>query len=104
MIYQQITGVYWWKSLWVIVKRYCKTCKKYQCRDKKPVLNIIHSTSIVIIFKKVTIDIIYIPEGSRGKKYLIIKRENLIGWSKAKTLTVIDLINIIKFLWEDFIC
>ena len=41
--------------------------------------------------------------GSGGKKYLIIGKEDLIGWLKVKILIIVDLINIIKFLWEDFI-
>ena len=34
---------------------------------------------------------------------MIIGRKNLTGWLKARILIITDLINIIKFLWEDFI-
>ena len=33
----------------------------------------------------------------------MVGREDLIGWLKVRVLIVVDLINIIKFLWEDFI-
>ena len=52
----------------------------------------------MMIFEKIAINIIYMLGGSGGKKYLIIKKENLIGWLKARALTVINLTNIIKFL------
>ena len=57
-----------------------------------------------MIFEKVTIDIIYMLRESGGKKYLVVGRENLTRWPKTKALTIVDLINITKFLWEDFIC
>ena len=41
--------------------------------------------------------------GSGKKKYLIIKKKDLIGWLKIRILIIIDLINIVKFLWENFI-
>ena len=104
MIYQQIAGAYWWESLWAIIKKYYKIYEKCQCRDKRPILNTIHSTSTAIIFKKIIVNIIYIPGGSERKKYLVIKKENLIKWPEARILIVINSTNIVKFLWENFIC
>ena len=38
-----------------------------------------------VLWEKVGLDIIYIPT-NRGKKALVITREDLLGWPEAKAL------------------
>ena len=81
-----------------MIKKYYEIYKECQYKDRRPISNIIHFTSIIIIFEKVTIDIIYILRKSKEKKYLIIRKEDLIKWPKTRTLIIIDSTNIAKFL------
>ena len=77
--------------------KFVHSCKEYQFRITKCAYKEMYPTWPSYMFETCGIDIMYM-EPLHSKYYLIILRNNLFGWCKARTFTAVIVQTVAKFL------
>ena len=101
--YRRIADRYWWSDLAKLVAKHILTCKACQMRDGRRQEEALHPTWVAMMWQKVCLDIVYMPN-VRGYKYLVIARDDLSGWIEGRPLKQKLAKHVGRFIWEDIIC
>ena len=83
---KKILQQYWWKNGWPQTRDYIKACDKCQRRINVRVEQVLHPNITSTMWKRVAVDIVYMPKGTRGNKYLVLAREDVLGWPEARDI------------------
>lgn len=102
-IYRRIVDHYWWNNMYEKIKRYVKICETCQLRDSFKKKNALHSIWVFVLWEKIDLNIIYMSSNDE-KSFLIMTRDDLSNWVKAKALSNNKFWKIIKFFWKNVIC
>src|SRR5579859_8184414 len=63
----------------------------------------LHPTWSIIVFQKVGVDVVYMPESAEGFKYIVFVRDDLSGWVEGRTIQENNSEMVVKILFEDII-
>ena len=77
--YQKVAERYFWDMCYSDVKGFVAACVRCQLRDNTRLEEPLHPTWSSALWMKVGMDITYMPE-CRGKKFLVVARDDLSGW------------------------
>ncbi|KAK1907837.1 hypothetical protein P3342_006166 [Pyrenophora teres f. teres] len=93
---------YHWKGQYEQVKKYVQSCSECQLHASATVQEALWPTEPPsILFGWITIDVVHMPPGLNGRKYLIVARDYASGWPEAKALAKNDSKAVQKFLIND---
>ncbi len=68
-----------------MVKRYCKMCEDCQRQGNRFQSDTVFSTYTSVLFEKDAVDVVKMLK-CKGKGYIVVVREDLSGWVKARSL------------------
>lgn len=103
--WRKVWARYHWKGQYDQVKRYVQSCPECQSHASATVQEELWPTEPpTILFAWITIDVVYMPPGRNGKKFLIVARDYLSQWVEAKALAKNDSKSVQKFLLHDVFC
>ncbi|GBG89872.1 hypothetical protein CBR_g49720 [Chara braunii] len=94
--YYKVSRLYHWDGLRNIVMRYCKSCEACQKRSSMRLIEPVYPTVLVEPGSTVHLDLITMPSGKDGMKYVLNMRDNMSGYVEAKAIrkktakTVVD--------------
>lgn len=91
----------WWLGLRKGVNDHVRSCPVCQLRQTRREIEEHHATSVSQVFQKVALNVVYMTAKAGKFKYLIVARDNLSGWVKARALRSITSRNAADFLQED---
>ena len=97
-----MTDRYWWRNLYKDCERYvvsCDVCQRKKPNRKKKTL---HFTWMSASFKKIDINCVHMS-ASEIMKTMMIVRNDLTEWMKARALFNLKIDTIVKFIWQDVI-
>jgi len=93
---------YHWKGQYDQIKKYVQSCSECQLHAAATVQEALWPTEPPsILFGWVTIDVVHMPPGLNGRKYLIVARDCASSWPEAKALAKNDSKSVQKFLIND---
>ena len=99
--WRKISYRYHWPHLYDQVRSFIKTCEECQFHATRRYDEELHPTwGTDMIWGWVTIDVVYMPDGKLGKKFLVVARDYTSGWPEAKALAKNDSEEVAKFLDE----
>jgi len=101
--FEQVSRRYQWKGMYDDVVNYVKTCEECQRRARVRYEEPLHPTWSIIVWEKVGIDIVHMPE-SGGFKFIVFARDDLSGWVEGRAIRAANSRNVAKFIYEDVIC
>jgi transposase InsO family protein len=101
--FQQVRRRYQWKGMYDDVADYCRTCEECQRRSRVRQEEPLHPTWSMVVFQKVGVDVVYMPESKEGFKYIVFARDDLSGWVEGRAITENTAAQVAKFLFEDVI-
>jgi len=101
--YRRVADRYWWEDIMDRVGKYVRGCEECQKRDGRRLEEALHPTWVSIMWQKVCLDIVYMPNVG-GYKYLVLARDDLSGWVEGRPLREKTAPAVARFLWEDIIC
>ena len=84
--YLMVKERYYWKGLYIDVKKYCETCHECQVRSRVIVQEPLRSWNPRTLDSIWFVDVVNMTEESYGYKYVILAREGLSGWVEATKL------------------
>jgi transposase InsO family protein len=99
--YLKIKERFYWKGLYRHVKEYVETCEKCQMYSKVKVRGGLHPTYPSTVHFKWSVDLVHLPKGIRGMKYLVLAREDLTNMVEGRALRNKRTEGICRFLLED---
>jgi transposase InsO family protein len=83
------------------VKRHVQVCRECQLFSDRRLEEELHPTwGTGVLWAWVTVDVVYMPTGRGGKKYLVVARDYTSGWPEAKGLTENSSAAVARFLDE----
>jgi hypothetical protein len=99
--WRQVWNRYSWPKMYESVQHYVKTCYQCQIHSSKRWEEELYPTwGPEVPWGWITIDVVYMPNGRNGKKYLVVARDLLTGYVEAKALSTNDSATVVKFLEE----
>ena len=101
-IYRCVINRYWWRNLYKDCEKYvvnCDVCQRKKFNRKKETL---HFTWMSTSFRKIGINCVHIS-ASKIIKAMIIVRNDLTEWMKARALFNFKIDTIVKFIWQNVI-
>lgn len=101
--YRRVADRYWWEDLAKLVTKYVRSCEECQKRDGRRLEEALHPTWVSVMWQKVCLDIVYMPNIG-GYKYLVLARDDLSGWVEGRPLREKTAPAVARFLWEDIVC
>jgi hypothetical protein len=102
--YAQMSRRYQWKGMYGDVADYCKSCDYCQRRARLKFEEPLHPTWSLVVWAKVGIDVVYMPDSLEGFKFIVFARDDLSGWVEGRAIDWANAKNVAKFLYEDVIC
>lgn len=84
--YTKIKERYWWKSLYKDVEDFVASCIECQLQSKIRYRDELHPTYPLSIHFQWVIDLVTMPNGIWGMKYLVLAREELSNFVEGKAL------------------
>ena len=103
-MYTHISCRYHWDGMYEDVVTYVKSCDECQRRAWIRYEEPLHPTWSILVWEKVGVDVVFMPESVEGYKYIIFGRDDLSGWVEGCALKENTARNVAKFLFEDIIC
>ncbi|GBG65053.1 hypothetical protein CBR_g49123 [Chara braunii] len=94
--YYKVSRLYHWDGLRDMVMRYCKSCEACQKRSSMRLIEPLYPTVLVEPGSTVHLDLITMPPGKDGMKYVLNMRDDMSGYVEAKAIrkktpkTVVD--------------
>ena len=85
------------------VVKYVKSCEECQRRARVRYEEPLHPTWSIIVWAKVGIDVVHMPE-SNGFKFIVFARDDLSGWVEGRAIRNANSKNVAKFIYEEVIC
>ena len=103
--WRKVWARYHWKGQYEQVKKYVQSCPECQSHANATIQEELWPTEPPnILFGWITIDVVYMPPGLNGKRFLIIARDYASQWVEAKALAKNDSKSVQKFLLHDVFC
>src|SRR5438552_10547659 len=102
--YEQVSRRYQWPGMYEDVDKYVKSCEECKRRARIRYEEPLHPTWSIIVWEKVGVDVVFMPETSDGYKFIVFARDDLSGWVEGRALKENTARNVAKFLYEDVIC
>ncbi len=84
--YHRVSQRYFWNGCYKDVKEYVQTCEECQFRAAGRQEEAMYPTASNGLMEKWAIDITYMP-ARKGKKYLIVARDDMSGWPEARAVS-----------------
>jgi hypothetical protein len=84
--YKKLSDSYWWPNQYLYVANYCRTCHECQMRSSYRNKIPIEPTYVRTILREFAADVVHMPLGKRGLRYIVDMREKFSGWLEAKAL------------------
>jgi hypothetical protein len=101
--YRRVADRYWWPNMGADVEKHCRTCDICQRRRPRQEQEALHPTWVSVMWKKVSLDVVHMP-AVKGKRYIVVARDDLSGWVEARALSRADSKAIAKFIKEEIFC
>jgi transposase InsO family protein len=89
--------------MYLDVKQWVETCEVCQKRDGKRWDEPLKPTWVSGLWEKVGVDVVHMPLGKGGKRYLVLARDDLSGWIEGRALTSNSSQAVAKFIFEEII-
>jgi hypothetical protein len=102
--YDQIARRYQWAGMYEDVAAYVKSCEECQRRARIRYEEPLHPTWSTIVWEKVGVDVVFMPESTEGYKFIVFARDDLSGWVEGRAIKENTARNVARFLYEDVIC
>ncbi|CAM6094421.1 unnamed protein product [Calypogeia fissa] len=84
--YEKARGLYWWAGMYVDIRAYVETCQVCQYYSKIQHRDELRPTHPLSLHFQLGLDIVHMPRGARGAKYLILAREDLSSYVEGRAL------------------
>ena len=101
--YEKLRRFYWWAGMYVDVREYvgsCETCQYYSKIQHRDGLNPTYPLSLHFQW---VIDLVHMPPGIRGAKFLVLAREDLSSYVEGRALSSNKTEVVCRFVLEDII-
>ena len=95
--YRRVADRYWWRNLYKDCERYVASCDVCQRRKPNRKKEALHPTWVSAPFKKIGIDCVHMP-ASGAMKAMMVARNDLTEWVKARALPNLKAGTIAKFI------
>lgn len=99
--YNKIKERYWWKGLYKDVEEFVASCTNCQLQSKIRYRDELHPTYPLAIHFQWVIDLVAMPLGLWGMKYLVLAREELSNFVEGRALRTKSTEGICRFILED---
>lgn len=99
--YTKIKERYWWKGLYKDVEEFVASCMVCQLQSKVRFRDELHPTYPLAIHFQWMIDLVAMPSGVWGMKYLVLAREELSNFVEGRALRTKTTEGICRFILED---
>ena len=100
----QVSRRYQWRGMYTDIVDFCKSCDFCQRRARTKYEEPLHPTWSLVVWTKVGIDVVYMPDSVDGFKFIVFARDDLSGWVEGRVIDKANVKNVAKFLYEDVIC
>jgi transposase InsO family protein len=101
--YEKVQRWYWWSGMYVDVKSYVGSCKTCQYYSKVRFRDGLNPTSPLSLHFQWAVDVVHMPLGVRGAKYLVLAREDLSSYVEGRALPSNTTEAVCRFILEDVI-
>jgi len=102
--YMKIKERYWWKGLYKDVEKFVGSCITCQVQSKIQHRDGLKPTYPLSIHFQWVIDLVAMPPGLWGMKYLVLAREELSNFVEGRALRTKDTPRVCRFILEDIVC
>jgi hypothetical protein len=103
-VFETLWKRFTWPYMFQDVSSHVKSCHECQlCSTKKPVISP-HVSQPATKFSKIYVDVMDMPKGKGGFKYIVAARNDVSQAAEGRALRMATAHNIAMFLWEDIIC
>ena len=102
--YGQISRRYQWKGMYGDIADFCKSCDYCQRRARTKYEEPLHPTWSLVVWTKVGVDVVYMPDSVEGFRFIVFARDDLSGWVEGRAIDKANAKNVAKFLYEEVIC
>ena len=99
--YTKIKERYWWKGLYKDVEEFVASCLTCQLQSKIRYRDELHPTYPPSIHFQWVIDLVIMPPGIWGMRYLVLAREELSNFVEGRALRTKNTEGICQFILED---
>lgn len=101
--YEKVKELYWWRGVYKDVRQYVETCEVCQLYSKVRHRDELHPTHPLYLHFQWVLDIVHMPQGVRGAKYLVLAREDLSSYVEGRALSTNSTEAVCRFVLEDII-
>ena len=98
---KKILETYWWRNVYRDKKEHVQTCDECQHRLNVLVEEVLHPNITSTMWNRVCVDVVHVPKGVGGSKYLVVAREDISGLPEAKAIRKANSQTVAKFLEEE---
>ena len=99
--YDKVRRLYWWPGMYVDVSEYVASCKVCQLYSKVKHRDGLNPTYPLSLHYQWALDIVHMPKGIRGAKYLVLAIEDLSSYIEGRALTTNKTEAVCRFVLED---
>ena len=99
--YHKIKERYWWKGLYKDVEEFVASCIECQLQSKVRYRDELHPTYPLAMHFQWVIDLVAMPLGLWGMKYLVLAREELSNYVEGRALRTKATEGVCRFILED---
>ena len=99
--YYKIKERYWWKGLYKDVEDFVASCPTCQLQSKVRYRDELHPTYPLAMHFQWVIDLVAMPMGLWGMKYLVLAREELSNFVEGRALRTKSTEGVCRFILED---
>ena len=99
--YHKIKERYWWKGLYKDVEEFVASCAECQLQSKVRYRDELHPTYPLAMHFQWVIDLVAMPLGLWGMKYLVLAREELSNYVEGRALRTKTTEGVCRFILED---
>ena len=101
--YEKVRQLYWWPGMYVDVSTYVETCKVCQVYSKVKHRDGLNPTYPLALHYQWAVDLVAMPNGVRGAKFLVLAIEDLSSYSEGRALTSNKTEGVCRFIMEDIL-
>lgn len=101
--YDRIRSLYWWPGVYTNVRKYVETCEICQVYSKIRHRDGLKPTHPLSLHFQWVLDLVHMPLGVRGAKFLVLAREDLSSYVEGRALTSNTTSQVCRFILEDII-
>jgi hypothetical protein len=103
-VFQTLQARFQWPYLYQDVVAYVQSCHQCQIRSTKKLTVPLTVSEPATLFSKIYVDVMDMPRGIHGYKYIVAARDDLSQAAEGRALRENTAKNVAAFLWEDIIC